>query len=67
MHLSVCRSVSLSVCVCPESVLWQNGLLDPDVNLDKKKWRGRDQGKRRARAYNGGLGASSSQDFRTAY
>ena len=31
--LQVCRLSHLSVClsVCPESVLWQNGLLDPDA------------------------------------
>jgi len=31
-HLSVDRSVCLSV--CPESVLWKNGLLDPDSIWD---------------------------------
>jgi len=30
-HLCVCVCVFVCVCVCPESVLWQNGWLDPNA------------------------------------
>jgi len=39
-HLFVCRSVGRSV--CPESVLWQNGRLDPDAVWDGECGRSRD-------------------------
>ena len=31
LMLRTCRLDHLCVCVCPESVLWQNGWLDPDA------------------------------------
>jgi len=33
-HMSVGLCVGLSLCLCPESVLWQNGRLDPDAVWD---------------------------------
>jgi len=41
-HLSVSVSVCRSVCLLPESVLWQNGLMYPDTIWDGEWGRSRD-------------------------
>ena len=42
VDLSPSPSVGRSVCLCPESVLWQNGWLDPDAAWDGEWGRSRD-------------------------